>query len=87
MQRIINDQEISGLPALLGERVALWCERYIYAGELVGVGPEHVELRGASVVYETGPLDDEGFADAQPLPHDVTWHVSTRKIESYGRMK
>jgi hypothetical protein len=85
MKRIVETTEDTGLMALLGERVALWCECYIYAGILRGVNEDCVELAEAHVVYETGPLTDAGFKDAQPLPADV-WHVRIDKIESFGAM-
>jgi len=73
-----------GLESLLGERIAVWCECYIYAGMLAGVNENDILLDDASVVYETGKLDEQGFKDAQPLPGP--WYVRTAKIESYGRM-
>lgn len=85
MKRIVETTEASGLESLLGENVALWCECYIYAGKLVGVNDDCVVLADAKVVYETGPLADAGFEDAQPLPGDE-WFVRIGKIESYGRM-
>jgi hypothetical protein len=84
MKRIIETTEESGLVALLGERVALWCECYIYAGVLAGVNDTCVVLDDASVVYETGPLTECGFKDAQKLP--ASWHVAIGKIESFGAM-
>lgn len=84
MRRVIETDEVSGLAALLGERVTLWCECYIYAGVLSGVNEDHAELTEAVIVYETGPLSTHGFKDAQSLPS--TWYVRTAKIESYGVM-
>ena len=84
MKRLVEEVSGEGLEALLGENVALWCECYIYAGKLVGVNEHDVLLDDAKVVYETGPLCDSGFKDAQPLPSK--WYVRTSKIESYGVM-
>ncbi len=86
MKKIAQVVEVEGegLTALLGEKVTLWCECYIYAGTLVGVNDTDVMLENASVVYETGPLTEAGFTDAQPLP--APWYVRTAQIESYGAM-
>ena len=67
---------------MLGERVALWCGNYIYAGKLVGVNDTDVLLEDASVVYETGELCASEWANAQKLPGP--WYVRTAAIESYG---
>lgn len=84
MKRIVETTEGSGLEALLGEKVALWCECYIYADKLIGVNDTCVMLGDAGIVYETGPLSEAGFKDFQPLPSP--WYVQTSKIESFGVM-
>ena len=84
MKKIIEEVSGEGLEALLGQRVAIWCECYIYAGKLVGVNTDDILLEDASIVYETGPLCDSGFNDAQSLPGP--WNVRVAKIESYGVM-
>jgi len=84
MKKIVEDVAGEGLESLLGENVTLWCECYIYAGKLVGVNEAEVLLENASVVYETGPLTQPGFKDAQGLPGP--WYVRVAKIESYGKM-
>jgi hypothetical protein len=84
MKKLVEEVTGEGLGSLLGERVTLWCECYIYAGKLIGVNERDVLLEDAAVVYETGPLCDKGFKDAQPLPGP--WYVRTAKIESYGAM-
>jgi hypothetical protein len=38
------------------------------------------------IVYETGPLCEKGWKDAQPLPHDELW-VMTHAIESFMVLK
>ena len=84
MKRIIEDTDNpSGLEALLGERVILLCSNYFYAGKLVGVNADHVELSEASIVYETGPWGDKVYKDSQSLPAAI-WRVRTSFIESYG---
>jgi len=84
MKKIVEVSE-EGSEGLIGERVAIWCECYIYAGTLVGVNTDDILLEDAEIVYETGPLRESGFKDSQKLPSD--WYVRTAKIESYGRMK
>ena len=84
MKKLIQEVENEGLLALIGKHVALWCDCYIYAGVLVGVNDDDVLLKDAKVVYETGPLNQAGFKDAQALPSQ--WYVRTAKIESYGEM-
>lgn len=84
MKKIIEDTE-DGLESLLGEHITVWCECYIYAGKLVGVNDTCIKLADAKIVYETGPLTEAGFKDAQPLPAD--WYIQVAKIESFGRMR
>ena len=84
MKKIIETTDEAGLESLLGEQVALWCECYIYAGTLVGVNESCVLLDDAKVVYETGPLMEAGWKDAQSLPSP--WYVQVGKIESFGAM-
>jgi len=85
MKTIVETNETEGLESLLGEEVTLWCECYIYAGKLIGVNSSFVKLTDAKIVYETGPLTEKGFKDAQPLPGD-SWYVQTAKIEAFGKM-
>ena len=85
MKKIIDDNTPEGLTSLLGERVTLWCSNYIYTGKLVGVNDAVAKLADASVVYETGPLNDATWKDAQKLPRD--WYVMLSAIESFGILK
>ena len=86
MKKVVKVEEVEGegLLALIGQDVTLWCMNYIYAGNLVGVNDTDVMLSNAKVVYQTGPLKDTGFEDAQDLPAD--WYVRIGAIESYGPM-
>jgi len=84
MKKIVHEVSGEGLEGLLGERIAVWAECYIYAGMLAGVNEHDILLEEAHVVYETGKLNESGFKDAQKLPGP--WYVRTAKIESYGRM-
>jgi hypothetical protein len=83
MKRIVEETEISGLEALLGEQVLLMCANYFYAGKLVGVNTSCVELSDAAIVYETGPWTEKGYKDSQKLSAKK-WYVATAAIESCG---
>ena len=85
MRKIVEEVSGEGLEKLMGERVTLFCLNYIYTGKLVGVNEKCVLLTEASIVYETGPLTDENWTDAQKLPND--WYVSISAIESFGVLK
>ena len=82
MKRIVETTEADGLEKLLGEQVQVWCMNYIYTGKLIGVNAQDICLGGASVVYETGPLNEVGFKDAQPVASE--WFIRAATIESYG---
>jgi len=87
MKKLVKVEEVSGegLIGLLGERVTLFCQIYIYTGKLIGVNDSFVLLEGAKVVYETGAFTDKEYKDAQPLPNN--WYVTTNSIESFGILK
>lgn len=67
--------------AMVGESVHLYCCRYIYRGTVVAVDASTVLLRGASIVYETGPLQGPP-QDSQELPSDH--RVRLDAVESWG---
>ena len=85
MKRIVETTGDSGFEAMLGENVCLFCGVYIYAGNLVGVNTDHVELVDAILVYETGDLVEGEWKDAQALPSP--WRVMLAGIESWGPAK
>jgi hypothetical protein len=85
MRKIVQEVEGEGLDKLLGERVTLFCANYIYTGVLAGVNETCVLLTSAAIVYETGPLNDKKWKDAQDLPEE--WYVQTSAIESFGKLK
>jgi hypothetical protein len=85
MRKIVETVEGEGLDKLLGERVTLFCLNYIYTGLLSGVNEKCVLLKDAAIVYETGPLCEKKWTDAQALPHD--WYVVISAIESFGILK
>lgn len=87
MKKLVEIVEVEGegLESLLGERVTLFCAAYIYTGKLVGVNSSFVKLEDASIVYETGPLTEKSWKDAQALPH--AWYVQLTSVESFGLLK
>lgn len=85
MKKIVEEVNGEGLDKLLGERVTLFCCRYIYTGKLVGVNETCVLLQDAGIVYETGALDTKDWTDMQKLPRD--WYVQMASIESFGILK
>ena len=86
MKKLVNVTEVEneGLIALMGENVLLVCMNYFYAGKLVGVNDEFVQLENAQLVYETGPWDKTTWQDAQKLPNGI-WYIKTAAIESFGK--
>lgn len=87
MKEIVKVIEVDGegLEAFLGKRITLFCDTYIYTGDLVGVNGNFVKLENAQLVYETGPLTSGLWKDAQQLP--TPWYVFSSKVESFGIMK
>ncbi len=87
MKKLVNvDKEDAGMMSLIGERVTIFCCRYIYTGKLVGVNEICVELEDPSIVYETGNFTTKEWKQAEALTNP-TWFVATGAIESYGIMK
>ena len=85
MKKLVEEISGEGLVKLLGERVTLFCCRYIYTGKLTGVNETCVLLEDAGIVYETGELTTNDWSDMQKLPGD--WYVATQSIESFGLLK
>lgn len=83
MKKIIECEEQEGLLAFLGEPITVYCLNYIYTGTLVGVNDTCIKLDGkdAAIVYETGPLTDKAFKDAQKCGRDRYVMIGT--IESF----
>lgn len=86
MKKLVTEVENEGLLKLIGERVTLFCQIYIYTGKLIGVNESCVLLEDPAVVYETGAFTDKAWKDAQALPHKQ-WYVQIGAIESFGLMK
>ena len=82
---VIEDDSPSGFESKLGEKIALFCGVYIYAGVLAGVSDDHLELRQPKIVYETGELLTGDWKDAQSLPDPH--RVMIQSIESWGAAK
>jgi hypothetical protein len=85
MKKLVEEVEGEGLVKLMGQRVTLWCCRYIYTGKLIGVNDDCVLLTDCGVVFETGPYDDKQWKDYQKLPNDH--YVMKSAIESFGVLK
>jgi len=87
MKKLVEvvEEDGEGLVALLGDRVTLFCMNYIYTGKLVGVNDTFVKMEDAAIVYETGPLCDSSWKDAQDLPNAL--YVQLASIESFMIMK
>lgn len=86
MQMIPEYINREGLRSLLGQRVTLFCCRYIYTGQLIEVDDTCVKLEDCGIVYQTGEFKDVAWKDYQKLPHKH-FYVTTQSIESYGLMK
>ena len=87
MKKLVSVTEVEGegLQALMGERVTLFCSRYIYTGKLTGVNADFVLLEEAAIVYETGSLKGKKWSVAEELPGP--WYVMTQSVESFGLLK
>lgn len=81
MKRIVETDE-KGFEAALGQEIQVWGMVYIYAGKLVGVNSDHIELENPRVVYETGPLTGKTYQDAQPTLGPL--RIMKAAIESWG---
>jgi hypothetical protein len=82
MKRIVEEVSGEGLEGLLDKEVVLFCLNYFYTGKLTGVNTADVRLDNAYIIYETGPLSQDNWEDAQqPTANPV--YVRVDKIESY----
>ncbi len=84
MKRLVETTD-GGFEECIGENVCLFCGIYIYAGTLVGVNNDHVELSPAKIVYDTGSLTEGDWETAQSLK--TPWRVMIASIESWGPAK
>jgi len=87
MKKVVQVQVVEGegLAALLNQRITLFCTRYIYTGQLVGINDDCVLLEDAAIVYETGPLSNAEWSTVEALPGP--WYVQLQSIESFGVLK
>lgn len=85
MKKLVEVAEDGGLESYMGQRVTLYCCRFFYTGELIGVSDDCVVLKGGGIVYDTGDFKDKEWKNYQKLPHD--WCVARQSIESFGIMK
>ena len=59
MKKLIIEDENEGLLKLIGKRVTLFCVRYIYTGDLVGVNDTCVLLENGGIVFDTGDFKEK----------------------------
>lgn len=87
MKKLVNVTEVEkeGMEGLMGETITVFCLNYIYTGKLTGINTDCILLENAMIVYETGPLMDKTWKDAQKLPHPC--YVMKRCIESFMVLK
>ena len=81
MMKIVEVADGEGLKGLMGKRVLLMCSNFFYNGMLTGVNDTCVLLTDASIVYDTGPWDQNKYNDAQKLPKPV--YVQVSAIEAF----
>lgn len=86
MKRIIVQQSNEGLESLMGEKVTIFCTRYIYTGTLIGLNDNFCLLQDPYIVYETGDWAKKEWSDAQKLPKNE-WYIMLHSIESFGVAK
>ena len=86
MKKLIIEDKTEGLMKLMGEVVTIYCESFIYSGELIGVNDDCILLDKAKIVYDTGSHKDKGWSVAEDLPNGH-WYVMKSKIESFGIFK
>ena len=85
MKKLITEDNNEVLMKLIGERVTIFCCRYIYSGKLIGVNDDCILLTDCGIVYDTGSFDKKYWSDYQKLPND--WYVQKASIESFGILK
>ena len=82
MLRMVETEEGSGFEKLLGKPIIILSGVYHYAGTLVGINQDHLELEDPKLVYETGDWSARTWKDAQSLPSP--WRVMLQGIEAWG---
>lgn len=81
--QVIEEKEGEGLISFLGKPLTLYCLNYIYTGTCIGVNDICIKLdaKDACIVYNTGELQANKFADAQKCGKDR--YVLISAIESF----
>jgi hypothetical protein len=86
-KKIITCENSGILEKYMGEKITLYCCRYIYCGILSEIDEFSVLLKdSASIVYETGSHESPSWDKAEKMPNDE-WAVSKASIESFGVFK
>jgi len=81
----IQIKEIENLNDLIGQVYLFQCARYIYHGEVKKVTSDYIELKNASVIFETGAYDNKEAQDKQALPKNC--FIMRQSIEAFYKMK
>lgn len=82
---VVKSDKSESIEQYLGKRVTIFGVVYIYTGDLVAIDKTWAKLENASIVYDTGPLMDKKWKDAQRLPHPVLVRLSS--VESFMELK
>lgn len=77
-------KEIESMDDLVGETYLFQCARYIYHGEIKRVTHTYIELKDASVVFNTGDYSESEAEDKQSLPNGVK--VMRQSIETFFKL-
>ncbi len=83
MRKIVEVEDKGGFEELIGDRITVFCCRYIYQGVLVEDGNDYLKLKDAGIIYETGPFDKKEIEDYQSLCVKE-YFILKGSIESYG---
>lgn len=85
MKKIVIEDAQEGFLKLLGEYITVYCESFIYAGNLTGVNEDCILLSNASIVYDVGAHSKKEFELEEKLPGE--WYIQKNKVESFGIFK
>lgn len=86
MKKLIIEDTTEGLIKLMGRVVTIYCDSWIYSGELIGVNEDCILLDKAKIVYDTGSHKDKNWSLAEDIPSGK-WYIMKNKIESFGVLK
>ena len=82
-KRVVVESDDSFLGSMMGEKIVLYCSRYIYCGILTGVDEDSLQLKDCKIVFDTGAHDAKEWAISEPTLTS-TWTVMRQSIESWG---